>query len=104
MLRPSGTRRRDCRPGHRSRRLDCGSRHLGLLLYDLGSERIIEEPATIDSAIHCEPETPRHCALPHTTLADVRAKIEKHLKNGYFKQVQAPVGVTPQLIAWMELN
>ena len=74
------------------------------LLYDLGSERIIEEPATIDSAIHCEPETPRHCALPHTTLADVRAKIEKHLKNGYFKQVQAPVGVTPQLIAWMELN
>ena len=27
-----------------------------------------------------------------------------HLKNGYFRQVQAPVGVAPELLAWMELN
>ena len=38
------------------------------------------------------------------TLAEARAKAEKHLKNGYFRQVQAPVGVGPALIAWMELN
>jgi hypothetical protein len=38
------------------------------------------------------------------TLAEARAKAEKHLKNGYLRQVQAPVGVVPQLIAWMELN
>ena len=74
------------------------------LLYDLVGERIIEDPSTIDGVIHCEPETPRRCKLPHTTLADARAKVEKHLKNGHFKQVQAPVGVAPQLIAWMEVN
>ncbi len=74
------------------------------LLYDIAGDRIIEDAATIDGLIRCEPETPRRCLLPHGTLADVRTKIERHLKNGYFKQVQAPVGIMPQLIAWMELN
>ena len=74
------------------------------LMADVASGQIVEDSATIDAAIHCEPETPRHCEMAHTTLGELRAKIEKHLKNSYFKQVQAPVGVVPQLIAWMELN
>ena len=74
------------------------------LMADVASGQIVEDSATIDAAIHCEPQTPRHCEMPHTTLGELRAKIEKHLKNSYFKQVQAPVGVVPQLIAWMELN
>jgi hypothetical protein len=37
-------------------------------------------------------------------LAEARAKAERHLKNGYLRQVQAPVGVAPTLIAWVELN
>ena len=74
------------------------------LMADVAGGQIVEDPATIDAAIHCEPETPRHCEMAHTTLGELRAKVEKHLKNSYFKQVQAPVGVVPQLIAWMELN
>ena len=42
--------------------------------------------------------------LLQPTLADIRAKIEKHLKNTRLKQLQAPVGVKPMLKAWMELN
>ena len=38
------------------------------------------------------------------TLRDIRLKIEKHIKNTYLKQVQAPVGVKPTLKCWMELN
>jgi hypothetical protein len=34
----------------------------------------------------------------------VRAKVERHIKNGYLKSVQAPVGIKPALKAWMELN
>lgn len=30
--------------------------------------------------------------------------IEKHIKNSYFKKVQAPVGVKANLKAWMELS
>ncbi len=37
-------------------------------------------------------------------LRELRLKVEKHIKNTYLKQVQAPVGVKPVLKCWMELN
>jgi len=74
------------------------------LLLDLQNGKVLEDAAAIDAVIHCEPETPRHCHIAQTTLSEARAKVEKHLKNGYLRQVQAPLGVLPQLIAWMELN
>jgi len=74
------------------------------LLLDLQSGKVLEDAAAIDAVIHCAPETPRHCHIAQTTLSEARAKVEKHLKNGYLRQVQAPLGVLPQLIAWMELN
>jgi SNF2 family DNA or RNA helicase len=74
------------------------------LLLDLKSGKVIEDAAAIDTVIHCEPETPRHCQIVQLTLSEARAKVEKHLKNAYFKHVQAPVGVTSTLLAWMELN
>jgi hypothetical protein len=32
-----------------------------------------------------------------------RATVEKHVKDGCLKQIQAPVGVKPVLKRWMEL-
>lgn len=69
------------------------------LLLELPSGKVLE-----DAVIHCEPETPRRCQIAQPTLSEARAKVEKHLKNGYFRQVQAPIGIAPELIAWMELN
>lgn len=74
------------------------------LLLDLQSGKVLDDAAAIDAVIQCEPETPRHCHIVQTTLSEARAKVEKHLKNGYLRQVQAPVGVAPTLVAWMELN
>ena len=37
-------------------------------------------------------------------LAEIRGKIEKHIKNSYMKQVQAPLGVEAALKCWMELS
>ena len=37
-------------------------------------------------------------------VREIRGKIEKHIKNGYLKRVDAPVGVKPALRCWMELN
>ena len=74
------------------------------LLLDLQSGNVLDDAAAIDAVIHCEPETPRHCYIAQTTLSQARAKVEKHLKNGYLRQVQAPLGVVPQLVAWMELG
>lgn len=35
---------------------------------------------------------------------EIRGIVEKHIKNSYFKKVQAPVGVKATLKAWMELS
>jgi hypothetical protein len=74
------------------------------LLLILDTQKILEDAAAIDGFIRCEPQTPRQRSIAQTTLGEARASVEKHLKNGYLRQVQAPVGVLPQLVAWMELN
>jgi superfamily II DNA or RNA helicase len=72
-------------------------------LYDLKTEQIKEEPAEIVIVIRSAPDTPRWRNLKDETLSEIRAKIEKHIKNSYLKKVQAPVGVKPALKAWMEI-
>lgn len=73
-------------------------------LYDLKTQQVLEEPSEIISVIRCKPDTPRHRAIADTTLSEIRSEVDKHIKNTYFKKVQAPVGVKPRLKAWMEVS
>jgi hypothetical protein len=73
-------------------------------LCDLDRDAILEEPGEIVASIRSKPETPRTCTTPEKTLVELRAKVEKHIKNTYLKRVDAPVGVKPVLRCWMELN
>lgn len=73
-------------------------------LYDLATEKILEDVEQIDTVIRAEPDTPRLCILDETTLRDIRQKVEKHITNTYLKAAQAPIGIKPMLKAWMELN
>jgi hypothetical protein len=73
-------------------------------MYDLATGKILEQPEEMVAFIRNTPETPRRVAMPQADLHDVRLKVEKHIKNTYLKQVQAPVGVRPELKCWMELS
>lgn len=73
-------------------------------LFDFERDAILEEPGEIITTIRAEPDTPRTCRTEEKTLVELRAKIEKHIKNTYLKRVDAPVGVKPALRCWMELN
>jgi hypothetical protein len=73
-------------------------------LYDLVTEKIIEEPSYIIDFVRCKPDTPRHRSVEDKTLSEIRAFVEKHIKDSYLKQVQAPQGVKPILKVWMELS
>ena len=73
-------------------------------MYDLDRDAILEEPAEIIGSIRSKPDTPRKCTTEEKTLGDLRAKIEKHIKNTYLKRIDAPVGVKPALKCWMERN
>jgi superfamily II DNA or RNA helicase len=76
----------------------------GWYLYDLARDQIAEDPPRVAEIIRSTVETPRRIAVEPATLRDVRLKVEKHIKNTYLKQVQAPIGVKPVLKCWMELN
>jgi len=73
-------------------------------LFDLATEKIADDPAEIVKLIRSTPDTPRKQDIPKQTLSEIRGKVEKHIKNTYLKQVQAPMGVRPTLKAWMELS
>jgi len=73
-------------------------------LYDLNRDAILEEPGEVAASIRSKPDTPRRCSTERKTLADIRASVEKHIKNTYLKRVDAPQGVKPALRCWMELN
>lgn len=73
-------------------------------LYDVGSENIVEDAPRIIDAIRCRPDTPRKVEIDQPQLSDIRTKIEKHIAKTFLRKVQAPVGVKPELRAWMELN
>ena len=61
-------------------------------------------PPRIAEVIRSTLETPRHLAIAPATLRDLRLRVEKHIRNTYIKQVQAPVGIKPVLKCWMEIN
>ncbi|SVC15408.1 uncharacterized protein METZ01_LOCUS268262, partial [marine metagenome] len=48
-------------------------------LYDLASEKIIEESVEIINLIRSEPDTPRKCVIEQQTLTDIRSKLDKHV-------------------------
>lgn len=73
-------------------------------LYDLERDRILEDAGEIVASIRSVPATPRKCTNEEKTLVELRAKVEKHIKNTYLKRIDAPVGVRPALKCWMDLN
>lgn len=73
-------------------------------LYDLDRDAIVEEPGEIVASIRSQPETSRTCTTEERVLVELRSKVEKHIRNTYLKQVQAPTGTRPSLKVWMELN
>ena len=73
-------------------------------LHDLARDVVLEDPGEIVLSVRSKPETRRKCTTEEKLLAEIRAKVEKHIKNTYLKRVDAPVGVKPSLRCWMELN
>ncbi|MDD9979336.1 MAG: helicase-related protein [Boseongicola sp.] len=73
-------------------------------LADLESDAILEDASRIIEFVRCEPETPRRIQVDQEKLSEVRKSVEKHIAKTYLRKVQAPVGVKPNLKAWMELN
>jgi len=73
-------------------------------LYDIEKDQILEDVGEIVESIQSRPNTPRKCTTEESSLLEIRKKIRLHIKDGYLKQINAPIGVEPVLKCWMELN
>lgn len=55
-------------------------------------------------AIKCEPDEKRKLQIREEDFAEVRKKIESFIKKSYMRAVQAPLGVKPRLVTWMQIS
>ena len=76
----------------------------GWYLLDLENGQIKEDAVAIAEVVRSSKDTPRVVKMEAISLREARLKVEKHIKNNYLKQVQAPIGVKPELRCWMEIN
>ena len=72
--------------------------------WDEETGKVSEQLEDTWSAVRCTPGTERNVVKGVTRLADARKKIEKHIRNTFLRDVQAPIGMKPTLLAWMEVN
>jgi hypothetical protein len=73
-------------------------------LFDVADEKILDDAAQLEGLIGSAPDTPAEFSMERDRVADIRSRVERHIRNTYLKSVQAPVGVKPGLKAWMELS
>ena len=73
-------------------------------LYDIDTEKVVDEPTEILEYIRCNRDTPIKREMAKETLKEIRKKLDNHVKNTYLKSVQAPIGVKASIKAWMELT
>ena len=78
--------------------------HCRWYLYDCESETIEGDETEMVGLIRSTIKTARKVSLKHESLSEIREKIDKYIKNTYLKKNQAPVGIKPTLMAWMELS
>ena len=72
--------------------------------YDTVNDKISEDAYEIWQMIKTEPDEKRAVAISADTFANYKKKIESHINKTYMRSIQAPVGVKPKLITWMQLT
>lgn len=73
-------------------------------LLDSTSGTVLQQPYEIWNAIKCNLETERLLAVTEETFSEYRKIIESYIKKSYMRAVQAPAGIKPRLVTWMQLN
>ena len=71
--------------------------------YSEDEDEVIDSVEDIWPEIRCDEETLRWTEDGPGALVDARKKIEHHIRK-YLMRIQAPMGVKPKLIAWMEIS
>jgi len=55
-------------------------------------------------SIESRKDTPRVVTVDATGFKEVRKIVESHIRKTYLRMVQAPIGVNPRLVTWMQIG
>lgn len=72
-------------------------------IVDPESKKVTEQAYEIWKAIQCGKDEPRRIETSEETFAGIRKMVEKYIKKSYMRAVQAPMGVRPRLVTWMQM-
>ena len=72
-------------------------------IVDPETGNVSDQAYEIWKAIQCDREEPRRLETTEEDFATVRKTIESYIKKSYMRAVQAPLGVKPRLVTWMQL-
>lgn len=72
-------------------------------LLDPESGKVTEQTYEIWKAIECDKDEPRAMAITEDAFAAARKTMDGYLKKNYMRAVQAPLGIKPRLVTWMQL-
>lgn len=73
-------------------------------LLDPENNTITDQTYEIWKAIRCEKDEPRFINVTQDEFSELKKKIDNHIKKNYMRAVQAPLGVKPRLVTWMQLG
>jgi len=73
-------------------------------ILDTETGSVLQQPFEIWNAIKCGCEESRVFTPTEQEFAEKRKKIEDYIKQSYMRTVQAPIGIKPRLVTWMQLN
>ena len=72
-------------------------------LLDPNTGNVIDQSYQIWQAIKCGTDEPRKMHTSEDSFAQARKQIDKYIKKNYMRAIQAPLGVKPRLVTWLEL-
>jgi hypothetical protein len=67
------------------------------------TEEISEQTYDIWPLIKSEKDTPRKLTVKDSDFTGVRKTVDSYINKTYMKAIQAPVGIKPRLVTWMQL-
>ncbi len=73
-------------------------------IVDPVSASVAEDTYEIWHAVRCEENEPRKLTISEDDFSAIRKMVESHIKKNYMRAVQAPLGVKPRLVTWMQLS
>ena len=72
--------------------------------YDFDNDSIIEDKSDIWNKIRCDESEPRKCNITSALVKKARKAVEKRIDMDYMRNAQVPIGIKPELIAWLQIS